>query len=213
MATTRSEADLTMAVAQATTLSELARLAGGCRNCPLWEKGTQTVFGEGKENARVVLVGEQPGDREDLAGRPFVGPAGRLLDRALELAGIDRRQVYLTNAVKHFKWEPRGKRRIHQKPSAREIAACQMWIEAELKCIQPRALVCLGATACYSLLGPAFRLTQNRGRIFESPRAPFTMATVHPSAILRIREDADRASEFERFVAELGGLHRVIGNQ
>src|SRR5687768_1246724 len=164
------------------TLPELRRAAADCRACPLWQTGTQTVFGEGAAEARVLLVGEQPGDREDLEGRPFVGPAGRLLDEGLADAEIDRRLAYVTNAVKHFKWVGRGKRRIHQKPNAAEVAACHPWLEAELEVVRPDVLVCLGATAAQALLGRGFRVTRQRGRPLESPLAPVAVATVHPSS-------------------------------
>ena len=167
------------------TLRNLAEAAQGCRACDLWRSGTQTVFGEGRAKAELMLVGEQPGDQEDLAGRPFVGPAGKLLDRALEEAGIDRELAYVTNVVKHFKWQPRGKRRIHQKPNAAEIAACRPWLDAELALIRPEVLVCLGATAAQALLGRQFRVSRDRGVPVESDLAPVVMATVHPSSILR----------------------------
>ena len=167
------------------TLRKVAEAAKGCRACDLWRSGTQTVFGEGRAKAKLMLVGEQPGDQEDVAGRPFVGPAGRLLDRALEEAGIDRELAYVTNVVKHFKWQPRGKRRIHQKPNAAEIAACRPWLDAELTLIKPEVLVCLGATAAQALLGRQFRVSRDRGVPVESDLAPVVMATVHPSSILR----------------------------
>jgi DNA polymerase len=185
------------------TTESLRDAAVGCRACDLWKRGTQTVFGEGMPEARVMLVGEQPGNEEDLEGHPFVGPAGRLLDRALEEAGIDRRLAYVTNVVKHFKWEPRGKRRIHAKPNAVEISACRPWLEAELQVVHPRVLVCLGATAAQALLGRQFRVTQNRGRWVDSPLASYVMATVHPSSILRAPDDETRRSERARFVADL----------
>ena len=185
------------------SLKALREAACGCRGCPLWRTGTQTVFGEGRKAARLVLVGEQPGDREDLEGRPFVGPAGRLLDEALEEAGIDRSDAYLTNAVKHFKWEPRGKRRIHQKPSAAEIAACRPWLEAELAAVSPRVLICLGATAAQALLGRGVRVTRDRGRPLESTLAAVAFATVHPSSILRAPDDESRRRERALFVDDL----------
>ena len=160
--------------------------AARCKACDLWKRGTQTVFGEGGSRARIMFVGEQPGNEEDLAGRPFVGPAGKLLDKALEAAGIDRDLAYVTNVVKHFKWEPRGKRRIHAKPNAAEIQACLPWLNAEVELIKPRVIVCLGATAAQSLLGRQFRVSRSRGEWVESPLAPYVMATVHPSAILRV---------------------------
>jgi uracil-DNA glycosylase family protein len=185
------------------SLTALREAARGCTACPLWRSGTQTVFGEGLKRARLMLVGEQPGDREDLAGRPFVGPAGRLLDEALDEAGIDRSEVYLTNAVKHFKWQPRGKRRIHQKPSWGEIAACRPWVEAELVVVAPRVLVCLGATAAQALLGRDVRVTRDRGRPLDSPLAPVAFATVHPSSILRAPDREARLREQALFVDDL----------
>jgi uracil-DNA glycosylase len=192
------------------TLPSLRRAAAGCRACPLWERGTQTVFGEGPPDAEVVLVGEQPGNEEDLTGRPFVGPAGRLLDRALAEAGLDRRHVYVTNAVKHFKWEPRGKRRIHQKPNAGEIRACHPWLEAELHVLRARAVVCLGSTAAQALLGRDFRVTQRRGELLRTTLAPIVMATVHPSSILRAPDDETRRAEMERLVEDLHGLAEAL---
>jgi uracil-DNA glycosylase len=185
------------------SLASLREAAEGCRACPLWRTGTQTVFGEGRKAARLLLVGEQPGDREDLAGRPFVGPAGRLLDEALEEAGIERRDAYLTNAVKHFKWTPRGTRRIHQKPNAREIAACRPWLEAELEVVKPQVLICLGATAAQALLGRGVRVTKDRGRPLESELAAVAFATVHPSSILRAPDEQSRRHERALFVDDL----------
>ena len=182
------------------SLKKLREAAAGCKACPLWKSGTQTVFGEGSPRARVLFVGEQPGDQEDKLGKPFVGPAGRLLDKALEEAGIDRSLAYVTNAVKHFKWEARGKRRIHQKPSWSEVAACRPWLDAELEVVRPRVLVCLGATAAQSLLGRQFRVTQQRGEPVASALAPVVIATVHPSSILR---SDDRETEFAAFVSDL----------
>ncbi len=182
------------------TLREAAR---GCRGCPLYARATQTVFGEGAARARLMLVGEQPGDHEDLEGRPFVGPAGMLLDKCLEEAGIDRGDVYVTNAVKHFKWEPRGKRRIHKKPSAREIAACRPWLDAEMKAVEPQLVVCLGATAAQALLGRALRVTQQRGKVMESAGLAATMATVHPSSILRAPDEEARREGRAAFVEDL----------
>src|SRR5206468_12903401 len=167
------------------TLPKLRAAAAGCKACELWKRGTQTVFGEGDPHADVFLVGEQPGNDEDLAGRPFVGPAGKLLDRALAAAGIDRSAVYVTNVVKHFKWEPRGKRRIHKKPNAAEIAACRPWLDTEIALVTPRAIVCLGATAAQALLGRGFKVTAHRGELIPSSLAPLVMATVHPSSLLR----------------------------
>ena len=185
------------------TLARLREAAAGCRTCPLWKTGTQTVFGEGLAKAKLVLVGEQPGDREDREGRPFVGPAGRVLDDALAEAGIDRRLAYVTNAVKHFKWESRGKRRIHQKPNAEELAACRPWLDAELSALRPQVLVALGATAAQSLLGRSFRVTKQRGEPVESDLAPHVLATVHPSSILRAPDEAARQEAYEAFVADL----------
>jgi len=192
------------------SLASLRGAAADCRACPLWQRGTQTVFGEGERHARVVLVGEQPGNDEDLAGKPFVGPAGKLLDRALEQAGIDRGRVYVTNVVKHFKWEPKGKRRIHAKPNAGEIAACRPWLEAELELIRPEVLVCLGATAAQALLGRRFRVSQERGTFVDSPLARYTTATVHPSAILRAPDDDARHAEMAHFVDDLSKVAAVL---
>ena len=192
------------------TLASLKLAAAGCKACDLWEKGTQTVFGEGSRRSRVLFVGEQPGNEEDLSGKPFVGPAGRLLDNALEEAGIDRKQTYVTNVVKHFKWEPRGKRRIHKKPNATEIAACRPWLEAELALVQPDVVVALGATAAQALIGPQFRVTKQRGEFIESTLAPYVMATVHPSSILRAPDDETRQLEYRHFVDDLKKLARVI---
>jgi len=185
------------------SLKRVREAARGCRACDLYKRGTQTVFGEGPSRADVMMVGEQPGDAEDLAGHPFVGPAGKLLDRALEEAGIDRRLVYVTNVVKHFKWEPRGKRRIHAKPNGAEIAACRPWLETEIALVKPRVLVLLGATAAQALLGRAFKVSQQRGAFVPSPLAPRVTATVHPSSILRAPDDDSRREEMKRFVADL----------
>jgi uracil-DNA glycosylase len=184
------------------TLPALRKAAAGCRACPLWAHATQTVFGEGAAPAPLMLVGETPGNEEDLRGRPFVGAAGRLLDDALAEAGIDRRAAYVTNAVKHFKWEPRGKRRLHKTPNASEVRACLPWLEAEIAVVEPAVLVCLGATAARALLGRDFRVTQARGRFVPSPLAPRVLATVHPSSILRSR-DEDRRAAMRQFVADL----------
>lgn len=192
------------------TLPSLRNAAAGCKACDLWEKGTQTVFGEGGRRARVMFVGEQPGNEEDLSGKPFVGPAGRLLDSALEEAGIDRKQTYVTNVVKHFKWEPRGKRRIHKKPNATEIAACRPWLETEIALVKPDVIVALGATAAQALIGPQFRVTKQRGEFLESTLAPYVMATVHPSSILRAPDDETRQLEYRHFVDDLKKLARVI---
>jgi uracil-DNA glycosylase len=187
----------------APTLTSLREEAASCRACPLWERATQTVFGEGPAGAELLFVGEQPGDAEDKEGRPFVGPAGRVFDEALTEAGIDRAKVYVTNAVKHFKWEARGKRRIHQKPNAAETAACRPWLDAELELVSPRVLVALGATAAQALLGRGFRVTKQRGVPVESDLAPNVVATVHPSSILRAPDEAARREAYEAFVADL----------
>lgn len=190
----------------------LREAAASCRACDLWERGTQTVFGAGAPEAKVVFVGEQPGNEEDLAGEPFVGPSGRLLDQALEAAGIDRRKAYVTNVVKHFKWEPRGKRRLHAKPNAREIAACRPWLDAELAALRPEVLVCLGATAAQALLGRSFRVTRERGQLLRGYEiAPVVMATVHPSSVLRARDDESRRRERERFFADVAQLAPLLG--
>jgi uracil-DNA glycosylase family protein len=188
---------------QSPTLPKLREAAKECKGCHLWERATQTVFGEGRSSASLMLVGEQPGDQEDLAGKPFVGPAGKLLDRALEEAGIDRDAAYVTNVVKHFKWQARGKRRIHQKPSWSEMTACRPWLDAEIAALEPEVLVCLGATAAQALLGRDFRVSRQRGELVESPLAPYVTATVHPSSILRQTDDASRQAELEAFVADL----------
>jgi uracil-DNA glycosylase len=194
------------------SLDELRESARGCRGCHLWEPPTQTVFGEGAEGVRLMLVGEQPGDREDVEGRPFVGPAGRELDRGLVAAGIDRGEVYVTNAVKHFKFEERGKRRIHKTPSQIEIKACRPWLDAELELLAPEALVALGAVAAKALLGPSFRVTRERGRLLESPLAPIVAATIHPSLILRQRDEAERGAEREAFAADLAVVAKALGS-
>jgi uracil-DNA glycosylase len=188
------------------SLPALREAAAGCRGCDLWKRGTQTVFGAGPRRAGVMLVGEQPGHDEDLAGAPFVGPAGKLLDRALETAGVDRAETYVTNVVKHFKWEPKGKRRIHAKPNAVEISACLPWLQAELDIVKPTVLVCLGATAAQALLGRQFKVTQHRGEWITSPWAQGVMATVHPSSILRAPDDAARREAMERFVDDLAKI-------
>jgi uracil-DNA glycosylase len=190
------------------TLPKLRDAAAGCRACDLYKTGTQTVFGEGTKTAEVMFVGEQPGDQEDLQGQPSVGPAGKLLDRAMEEAGIDRSLAYVTNVVKHFKWVARGKRRIHQKPSWAEMTACRPWLDAEIAVVQPRVLVCLGATAAQALLGRQFRVTKQRGQLIDSPLAPNVLATIHPSAILRAD---DRDAEYAGFVADLRKVAKLIG--
>ncbi|MGH9735869.1 MAG: UdgX family uracil-DNA binding protein [Candidatus Acidiferrales bacterium] len=186
-----------------TNLKKLQQASKGCKNCDLWERGTQTVFGEGEPTSKVMFIGEQPGNDEDLQGRPFVGSAGRLLDKLLVEAGVDRTKVYVTNAVKHFKWESRGKRRIHKKPNSVEITACRPWLEAEIVSIHPKVIVCLGATAAQALLGRDFRVTQHRGELLASPLAPHVMATVHPSSILRAPDDETRHEEMRRFVQDM----------
>lgn len=193
------------------SLAALRKAAQGCRGCHLWEPATQTVFGEGPPRARLVLVGEQPGDREDVEGHPFVGPAGRELARGLEAAGIERGDAYITNVVKHFKYRARGKRRIHQKPDATEIGACRPWLEAELEAVRPEALVCLGATAAQALLGRDFRVTRRRGQPVDSPLAGLVTATIHPSAILRLREEAERMQERKAFAADLRVAAAALG--
>jgi uracil-DNA glycosylase len=185
------------------TLERLKTAARNCQACDLWRNATQTVFGEGKVGVKIMLIGEVPGDREDIEGKPFVGPAGKLLNTALVEAGIERKEVYVTNAVKHFKWEPRGKRRIHQKPNAAEIAACRPWLDAEIAVVQPRIIVCLGATAAQVLLGRDFRVTQHRGEFLKSELAPAVMATVHPSSILRIPDEEAKREELKHFIADL----------
>lgn len=193
------------------TLDEAAQAARGCRACRLWARATQTVFGEGPvKTARLVFIGEQPGDREDLAGHPFVGPAGRVLDVAIEAAEIDRRTAWLTNAVKHFSWEQRGKRRIHRKPKADEIRACRPWLEAELAALSPELVVCLGATAAQAVLGSAFRVTKSRGMVLSSPLAPRVLATVHPSSILRAPDEEARRAGMERFIADLKVAAQIL---
>jgi uracil-DNA glycosylase family protein len=192
-------------VPETSSLKELRQAARHCTACPLYKTATQTVFGEGPKNAALMLIGEQPGDYEDVAGKPFVGPAGKIMNRALDDAGIDRKQVYVTNAVKHFKWEPRGKRRIHKKPNSREIAACRPWLEAELRLVRPKVVVCLGATAAQTIFGAAFRVTRERGKVLRSDLAPNCqfVATVHPSSLLRQPDEESREREYAAFVADL----------
>jgi DNA polymerase len=192
------------------TLEQAARAARACRACDLWERATQTVFGEGPASAEVVLVGEQPGDKEDRTGHPFVGPAGRVLDEALEAAGIDRTRVYITNVVKHFSWEERGKWRIHKKPTLHQIQACRPWLDAEIAARHPTVLVCLGATAAQALLGRSFRVTQQRGEFVSSDLAPRVMATVHPSSLLRAPDAETRQRETQRFIDDLKKVARVL---
>ena len=192
------------------SLKAFREAAAHCKGCDLWERGTQTVFGEGARRAEVVFVGEQPGNEEDLSGQPFVGPAGRLLDDALAAAGIARDETYVTNVVKHFKWEPRGKRRIHKKPNAREIRACRPWLEAEIALVKPKVIVCLGATAAQALLGAQFKVTKQRGQFIESNLAPYIMATVHPSSILRAPDDETRHLEKRQFIDDLKRVAAVL---
>ena len=187
----------------ADSLDQVRIVAADCQACDLWRSGTQTVFGEGSESAELMLVGEQPGDKEDVAGRPFVGPAGRILDQGLEEAGIDRTTVYVTNAVKHFKWEARGKRRLHKRPDAAEISACRPWLDREIALVQPKVVVCLGATAAQALLGRAFKVTKQRGELFPQEAGHLITATVHPSSILRAPDSASREAEMAAFVADL----------
>jgi DNA polymerase len=205
------------------TLKTAREASKGCRGCDLWKIGTQTVFGEGPRGAALMLIGEQPGDAEDLSGHPFVGPAGKLLDRALADAGIDRSTVYVTNAVKHFKWEPRGKRRIHKKPRASEVGACRPWLETEIALVKPRIIVCLGATAAQALLGSAFKVTQHRGQVVAPPEwladafreggQPRVMATVHPSSILRAPDDETRREELKHFTDDLRAAARALSSE
>jgi len=204
--------DATVFLPEKRTLPALREAAAACRGCHLWRNATQTVFGEGMKKARVMLVGEQPGDKEDRAGEPFVGPAGRELDKGLEAAGIARDDAYVTNVVKHFKFEERGRRRIHQTPKKFEIDACTPWLEEELKVVQPEAVVPLGATAAKALLGSSFRVTQQRGQVLEDTGlAPIVVATIHPSAILRQRTDEERIAEREAFAADLAVVAQALG--
>lgn len=198
-----SAADL---IPERPTLPDLKAAAAGCHACDLYRTATQTVFGEGEVHAEVMFVGEQPGDREDIEGRPFVGPAGKVLDEALQEAGIDRARVYITNAVKHFKWTPQGKRRLHQKPNAAEVSACRPWLDAEIAVVKPEILVCLGATAAQALLGRDFRVSQQRGQFIERPGLPLMMATVHPSSILRAVDEESRQLEMRAFIRDLKRL-------
>jgi uracil-DNA glycosylase family protein len=201
-------------VPETSSLKDVAQAASGCTACHLYKRATQTVFGEGPKSASIMLVGEQPGDYEDVAGKPFVGPAGKIMDRALEEPGIDRKDVYVTNAVKHFKWEPRGKRRIHQKPNSREIAACKPWLEAELRLVKPKLVVCLGATAGQTVFGPSFRVTRERGKILSSKLASRScriVATVHPSSLLRQPDEESREREYAHFVSDLRVALKAAG--
>jgi DNA polymerase len=208
---TQEPNDATPFLPQRPSLKALKEAARECRGCHLWRPGTQTVFGEGRKSSRLMLVGEQPGDREDLAGKPFVGPAGRELDRGLEAAGIERRDAYLTNVVKHFKFEERGRRRIHQTPKRFEIDACVPWLRAELEVVKPEAMVLLGAVAAKALLGSSFKVTQHRGELLDSDLAPIVSATIHPSAILRQRDDAGRLREREAFARDLQVVADALG--
>src|SRR6476660_8119615 len=190
-------------------LATVREAATHCTACHLYKGATQTVFGEGPKRAAMMLIGEQPGDYEDVAGKPFVGPAGKIMDRALEEAGIDRSRVYVSNAVKHFKWEPRGKRRIHQKPNSREVAACRPWLEAELRIVKPKLVVAMGATAAQTIFGPSFRVTRERGKVLSSKLAPRVLATVHPSSLLRQPDEASRQREYKHFVSDLRAALRA----
>ena len=191
-------------------VEDLRAEARKCQDCPLWANATQTVFGAGDPHARVMLVGEQPGDEEDKKGLPFVGPAGRLLDKALEAAGVDREHLYVTNAVKHFKWQLRGKRRLHKTPAQREIDACHQWIEGEIRAVKPHVIVALGATAAKALIGPGFKVTVQRGQFVESPLARYVFATFHPSALLRLREDEEREAAFQQLVKDLKLIKKAL---
>ena len=195
----------------AKTLKQLREEARGCQNCTLWANATQTVFGAGDPHARVMLVGEQPGDEEDKKGLPFVGPAGRLLDKALAEAGVDREHLYVTNAVKHFKWELRGKRRLHKTPAQREIDACHQWLQGEIETVKPHVIVCLGSTAAKAVISKNFKVSVQRGQFVESPLAPYVFATLHPSALLRVQEEEDRELAFKQFVRDLALIKKALG--
>jgi DNA polymerase len=194
----------------AKSLKQLRQEAKGCQDCPLWANATQTVFGAGDPHARVMLVGEQPGDAEDRQGLPFVGPAGRLLDRALEAAGVAREGVYVTNAVKHFKWQLRGKRRLHKTPAQREIDACHQWLEGEVAAVKPRVIVCLGATAARAVISRDFKVSLMRGKFVESALAPFVFATFHPSALLRLKDDNERQAAFAQLVEDFKLIGKAL---
>ncbi|HEY5897835.1 MAG TPA: UdgX family uracil-DNA binding protein [Burkholderiales bacterium] len=194
----------------AKTLKQLREEARACQDCSLWANATQTVFGAGDPHARVMLIGEQPGDEEDKKGLPFVGPAGRLLDRGLQAAGVDREHVYITNAVKHFKWQLRGKRRLHKTPAQREIDACHQWLEGEIATVKPKVIVCLGSTAAKAVIGKDFKVSTQRGRFVESPHAPYVLATLHPSALLRLQEDDERELAFKQFVRDLSLISKAL---
>ena len=204
---TRSAADF---IPSKPTLPNLRKAAANCTGCDLYQRATQTVFGEGASHAKIIFVGEQPGDQEDLQGHPFVGPAGRLLDKALVEVGIARDEVYITNAVKHFKWEPQGKRRKHKRPSAGELAACRPWLASEINAIHPRILVCLGATAAQSVLGKVVRINEARGQFMNTPWAPATYVTIHPSSIFRHRERVQQEAEYRQFVEDLKHIRRKL---
>jgi uracil-DNA glycosylase len=205
--------DATPFLPERLSLKALRESAAGCRGCHLWRPATQTVFGEGRKSSRVMLVGEQPGDREDLAGEPFVGPAGRELDRGLEAAGIERADAYVTNVVKHFKFEERGRRRIHQTPKRFEIDACRPWLDEELRAVKPEAVVLLGAVAAKALLGSSFRVTQHRGELLDTDLAPILAATIHPSAILRAPDDVARQEQRRAFAEDLGVVRRALAER
>jgi uracil-DNA glycosylase len=195
----------------AKSLKAIREDARQCQDCPLWANATQTVFGAGDPHARVMLVGEQPGDAEDRKGLPFVGPAGQLLDRALEAAGVEREHLYVTNAVKHFKWQLRGKRRLHKTPAQREIDACHQWLEREIAAVKPQVIVCLGSTAAKAVIRKDFKVSVQRGQLIDSPLAPHVFATLHPSALLRLRDEEEKARAFKRFVKDLGLIRKAIG--
>ena len=196
----------------AARLERLREEAAGCRDCPLWEHATQTVFGEGSARAKLMLVGEQPGDSEDRQGHPFIGPAGRILDQALRDAGIDRADTYVTNAVKHFKWEPRGKRRLHKTPAQREIDACRQWLEREIAAVKPQVVVALGATAARAVIDKDFKVSTMRGQFVDSPLAPHVFATFHPSALLRLRDEAEKEAAFNQLVGDLKLIKKALSN-
>ena len=195
------------------SLATLRKAAQDCQGCPLYKRATQTVFGEGAAHAAILLVGEQPGDQEDIAGKPFVGPAGKLLDKCLAEAGIDRKQTYITNMVKHFKWEPRGKRRLHEKPNQMEISACKPWLQHEIEAVQPKVIVALGATAAQGLMGSSFRVTKQRGTVLRIEGYPPILATVHPSSLLRQITDQDRERETQQFIADLKKSAEFISSE
>jgi uracil-DNA glycosylase len=210
--TDRGESSASDLIDGHTSLNELRLAARDCKACDLWKNATQTVFGEGRSNAKIMFVGEQPGDQEDLAGHPFVGPAGRVLDEALRQAGVEREEVYVTNVVKHFKWSPasRGKRRIHKKPRSSEINACRPWLDAELQAVRPTVLVCMGATAAQALLGREFSVSRQRGELIDSPLAPYVIATVHPSSILRAPDSDARRMQMRQFVSDIAKIAGLL---